>query len=104
VSEHGGIGLLVRAKGAEAHEVISFDAHSTRAGKLYGLRGKIRDVELAPDGRVAIATQRRVSVLPLAGPGELGVDRTVGEPRNGVRAGSLRFKGERVVWLRSRSR
>jgi hypothetical protein len=98
----------VHAKGAEAHDIVSFDAHSARAGQLYGLRGKVRDVELAPDGRVAIATQRgrawRVSVLPLAGPGELGLDRTVAEPRAGVRAGSLRFRGEDVVELRSRRR
>ena len=81
---------------------------------FFGMPGQEEELELTlnHDGRtydvgtgyghVAIAVQRgrgwRVNAFAYKAPGELGENQIVAEPRDGVRAGSLRFDGKQVKW------
>lgn len=67
----------------------------TRSGNDSVFPPAVRDVALARDGRVALAVrgERRWRVIVYG-----ARERTVARTRGGVRAGSLRFAGRRVVW------
>jgi hypothetical protein len=64
--------------------------------------GEIRDLALAPDGRIAVALHSghrwTVTVFALGAGTTLKRERTLAHPRKGVRRGSLAFAGTRILW------
>jgi hypothetical protein len=94
----GGIGDLVISFGAMAGSARFGSANASNA------YATIRDVAIAPDGRVAVALRSgrkwTITAFALGAAGKLRDERVIAKPQDGVGAGTIAFSadGARVVW------
>ena len=101
--DHGRIALYVDPNAGDAEYVMSFDATGLRVALAPAFlpAGETRDAAVSADGRVAMALRsdagrwRIFTAIP-------GKGRLLVRPKDGVKIGSLAWKGNRVTW-RSRT-